>query len=543
MPNNIKKKNKILIIDDNDDNSTCSTLDSSFHSDDFIEPKQENRNEVKNDETLIVDDYDNDDETLIVDDYEKDDELNSERKEILEMNFDLDDPIDKKAFYLLFNSENKNTTTTKNMIDDGLQFLKRLKPSPYNDLEIDSNKKAKIETALDRKIQKLEKEILEYNKKFQPLNKENTRDRIILMDIPLSTKAFILNRFDQEITKSSGSDYTKQMNWVKNLLSIPFGKYKQLPVNLKSKKKDIQQFLKKVQNSMDLAVWGHKKTKDEIIDFVGKIISNPNATGQILALNGEKGVGKTLLIKKGIAEALNRPFYQINFGGLNDPSVLVGHDMTYVGAKYGKLVQILIQAQCMNPIIYLDEIDKMGTGETSKSREIFGILTHLLDEEQNNEFEDLYFQGIKLDLSRILFVISFNKLEQVDNIVSDRMKIISVDNPKIQDKLIIAQNYMLPRILDSFGMKTSDIVISDDLLKYIIEYKTIKEDGVRKFKKNLETIVQKINTLRILKGCKDNYLNLKFFVPIIKFPIIITKLNIDTILDSTENNDFSNIYS
>jgi len=533
MPNNVKKKNnKFLIIDDddNDNDSTCSTLDSSFHSEDFIESKQEN--EFIDEEKLIVD------EQLI-----HDNEPEPEQKQIIEMNFDLEDPIDKKAFYLLFNPEKTSTTTTKNMIDDGLQFLKTLTPSSYSDSETGSNKRAKIETALDRKIEKLEKEIVQYNKKFQPLNRGNIRDRIILLDVPLSTKAFILNRFDQEITKSSGSDYTKQMNWVKNLLSIPFGKYKQLPVNLKSKKKDIQQFLKKVQNSMDLAVWGHKKTKDEIIDFVGKIISNPNATGQILALNGEKGVGKTLLIKKGIAEALNRPFYQINFGGLNDPSVLIGHDMTYIGAKYGKLVQILIQAQCMNPIIYLDEIDKMGTGETSKSREIFGILTHLLDEEQNNEFEDLYFQGIKLDLSRILFVISFNKLEQVDNIVSDRMKIISVDNPKIQDKLIIAQNYMFPRILDNFGMKTSDIVVSDDLLKYIIEYKTIKEDGVRKFKKNLETIVQKINTLRILKGCKENYLNLKFFVPIIKFPIIITRSNIDTILDSTDNNDFANIYS
>ena len=120
-------------------------------------------------------------------------------------------------------------------------------------------------------------------------------------------------------------------------------------------------------------------------------------------------------MRKGIAEALGRPFHVLNLGGMNDVHVLTGHDLTYTGAKYGRFAQILIQSQCENPVIYLDEIDKVQSGN-DKGMEIFRVLTHVLDEEQNHEFYDEYFSNVSIDLSKILFVASLNNPDDIEGI-------------------------------------------------------------------------------------------------------------------------------
>jgi DNA polymerase III delta prime subunit len=211
-------------------------------------------------------------------------------------------------------------------------------------------------------------------------------------------------------------------------------------------------------------------------------------------------------ILKSLAEALELPFYQVNFGGLNDVSVLTGHSETYVASKPGKFVEILTSAGCMNPIIYLDEIDKISE---HKGREINGILTHVLDEEQNNKFQDNYLSNININLSRALFVIAFNEHDKVDRIVSDRMKIIYIDSPSVDAKVTIAADKMIPDIINTLNIKKDKFIILDnELLKYVIESKVPKEEGVRQLRKCLEKLFNRINYLFLTGQYKESNLSI-----------------------------------
>jgi len=196
-------------------------------------------------------------------------------------------------------------------------------------------------------------------------------------------------------------------------------------------------------------------------------------------------------IIKTLAEALNFPFYQINFGGLNDVSVLTGHSETYIVAKPGKIVEFFTTCDYMNPIIYLDEVDKVSE---NKATEIFGVLTHLLDEEQNNKFQDNYLSNVTIDLSKVFFVLAFNDISKIDSIVSDRLKIIYIDPPCLQDKIVICQEKMIPDILKSIKLKDDiNIIFSKEIIEYIIVHKTPNESGVRQLRKNIEKILNRLN--------------------------------------------------
>jgi ATP-dependent Lon protease len=203
-------------------------------------------------------------------------------------------------------------------------------------------------------------------------------------------------------------------------------------------------------------------------------------------------------VRKGVAEAFQRPFHVINLGGMNDVHVLTGHDLTYTGAKYGKLAQILIQSRCENPIIYLDEIDKIQSGN-DKGMEIFRVLTHILDEEQNHEFYDEYFGTVPIDLSKVLFVASLNNPDDIETILRDRLKLVKVDDLTIQEKISISRDYIFPELFTQVAMPLDTMEIEDDIIRYVIRNKTEEEGGCRQLKRKWETIVQKVNTQRITK--------------------------------------------
>lgn len=210
-----------------------------------------------------------------------------------------------------------------------------------------------------------------------------------------------------------------------------------------------------------------------------------------------------------LAEALNLPFNQINFGGINDGSILTGHSETYVGSKPGKIVEMLTKSKCMNPIFYLDEIDKISD---TKKKEINGILTHLLDEEQNDKFQDNYLSNINIDLSKVFFVISFNDITKVNPIVLDRMRVIKIKNPSMEDKLIIAQDKLIPQIKSQLNASLPDL--TKDIIHYILYNKVQKEDGVRQLKKTLEKIFYKLNYMTLLG--KKVVLNTSFIDGVLK---------------------------
>ena len=227
----------------------------------------------------------------------------------------------------------------------------------------------------------------------------------------------------------------------------------------------------------------------------------------------------TSLIKEGIAKAMNKPFIFISLGGATDGSFLEGHSYTYEGSIYGRIVSGLIDAKCMDPIIYFDELDKIG--KCAKGDEIANILVHLTDPVQNTHFRDKYFHGVDIDLSKATLIFSYNDPCNINPILMDRITTIETKFLMLHQKISIAQNYLLPEINKDMGFAKDDITISDNTLQYIIENWT-HEGGVRKLKSLLYNIVREINIANLTKQ-KLNKTN-------VLFPFYINLNNIKHIL-------------
>jgi len=258
--------------------------------------------------------------------------------------------------------------------------------------------------------------------------------------------------------------------------------------------KKVEEFILDVHNTLTKAVHGHKRAKRQVERIIGQWV-NGQQSGYCFGFEGPPGVGKTSLAKKGIAHCLldtdltPRPFTFIAIGGGTNGSTLEGHNYTYVASTWGRIVDILMEKKCMNPIIFIDELDKVS--RTEHGREIIGILTHLIDPTQNDAFQDKYFNGIDLDLSKALFIFSYNDVEAIDRILLDRIHRVKFDALTIDDKLTIADKYLIPEVLEKMGL-IGTISFNNDVIKYIIEHYT-NEPGVRKLKELLFEIVGEIN--------------------------------------------------
>ena len=295
------------------------------------------------------------------------------------------------------------------------------------------------------------------------------------------------------MSSSASSEFYKLNNWINILNNIPFGKYFDLPIKNTDHVSDICCFLENVRTKMNNTIYGHKEAKEQIIRILAQLISFPKANGYIIGLQGNAGVGKTKLIKEGICNALNYPYAFISLGGVEDSSYLRGHSYTYEGATYGKICESLIKTGIMNPLILFDELDKVS--HTYKGEEIINTLIHITDPVQSDKFTDRYFEEIDLDISRSMIIFTFNDESQINPILRDRMIVINVPGYKNHEKLILAKEYLLPEILKQYNINKTDIVFTDDTLKYIIE-NTEKEDGVRNLKRALNNIVSWINMMR-----------------------------------------------
>jgi ATP-dependent Lon protease len=269
--------------------------------------------------------------------------------------------------------------------------------------------------------------------------------------------------------------------------------------------KVITDYMSEVKLTLDKAVHGHDKAKKQIERIIGQWI-NGEQDGYCFGFEGAPGVGKTSLAKRGLSDCLkddkgnSRPFAMIQMGGDSNGSTLHGHNYTYVGSTWGSIVQILIDKKCMNPIIFIDEVDKIS--RTEHGKEIVGILTHLLDPAQNDCFQDKYFNGIDLDLSKALFVLSYNDVDAIDKILLDRIHRIKFSNLSLEDKLIISNTHILPDVYRKMGLEDM-IYFSDEVLKFIIDEYTC-ESGVRKLKEILFEIIGEIN-LDVLKNNDKEY--------------------------------------
>ena len=300
----------------------------------------------------------------------------------------------------------------------------------------------------------------------------------------------------------------KNNNLYKSLLKLTTNKDKNISTlckkkleYLKESRKNHSNYLKKVENILDNSVHGHELVKTQFKRLLAQWITG-GQSGIVIGIEGPPGVGKTSLIKEGLSKCLlndegkSRPVGFIPLGGSSNASTLVGHGYTYQGSTWGRIVDIIMDCECMNPIFLFDELDKVS--RTESGREIISILTHLTDSSQNKEFYDKYFEGVSLDLSKALMIFTFNSRNEIDPILLDRMTIIETKALTLEDKRIITKKHLIPQISNKININPKNIKLTCKTIDNIIHDYT-REAGVRQLKRILENLCQELNLRRLLK--------------------------------------------
>lgn len=309
---------------------------------------------------------------------------------------------------------------------------------------------------------------------------DNTSDleRFQLRLEQLDPPAKVLERLDEEFNKlrvlESGSpEYGVTRNYLDWATSVPWGVYSEDNLSLPH-----------AREKLDEHHDGLDDVKARIVEFLAVGAFKGSIDGSILLLVGPPGVGKTS-IGRSIADALDRKFYRFSLGGMRDEAEIKGHRRTYVGAMPGKLVQALKEVEVANPVIMLDEIDKIGA---SYQGDPASALLEVLDPEQNSDFLDHYLD-LRVDLSKVLFVCTANQLDTIPGPLLDRMEVIRLSGYIAEEKLAIARNHLWPKLLERHGAKPSQIKINDAALKLVIESYS-REAGVRGLEKRLSALVR-----------------------------------------------------
>lgn len=299
----------------------------------------------------------------------------------------------------------------------------------------------------------------------------------------------ILERFDNEMKKlqvleQGSAEYAVTRNYLDVLTSIPWGVMAKEKIDLK-----------KARKILDSDHEGLKDVKERIIEFLALGALKGHTKGTIMLFVGPPGVGKTS-IGKSIAKALNRPFYRLSLGGVHDESVIKGHRKTYVGAMAGKIVEALRTTKVQNPVIMLDEIDKLST---SYQGDPASALLETLDPEQNNNFMD-HFLDERLDLSDCLFICTANSTETIAPPLLDRMDPIRLSGYIAEEKFAIAKNHLIKRALEKASIKARQISLPDEVLRKIID-EYARESGVRSLERAIDKLIRK-SAVKIVEGEK-----------------------------------------
>ena len=384
------------------------------------------------------------------------------------------------------------------------------------------------------------KEQLKIMKDLKEINSFTNVDKpyrlsLLESNIPAKYKAVVLQKLKILRSMEPGdSEYFKLKNWVDGFMRVPFGKYKELTVNLNDGLDACHEFIENAKNTLDNCTYGLNDAKLQILQMVGQWIANPSAMGTSIAIHGPPGTGKTTIVKDGISKILGREFAFIALGGAGDSSFLEGHSYTYEGSCWGKIIQILMDSKCMNPVIYFDELDKIS--ETPRGEEITNILVHLTDITQNDEYHDKYFSEVSFRLSQCLFIFSYNDESRINPVLKDRMYRIHTKGYDAKEKVIIARKHLLPKIREQVNFKEGEIEIPDETLNYIITNERLckGEQGVRNLKRCLEIIHTKLNLFRLIKS------DVKLFEKEINlgdevvFPFVVTKKHVDILIKNEE---------
>ncbi|KAK5111686.1 ATP-dependent Lon protease pim1 [Meristemomyces frigidus] len=292
--------------------------------------------------------------------------------------------------------------------------------------------------------------------------------------------------FDEEINKlahlePAASEFNVTRNYLDWLTQIPWGQ------------RSAENFgIKHAREVLDEDHYGLKDVKDRILEFIAVGKLRGTVEGKILCMVGPPGVGKTS-IGKSIARALNRQYYRFSVGGLTDVAEIKGHRRTYVGALPGRIIQALKKCQTENPLVLIDEVDKIGRGHQGDPS---SALLELLDPEQNSSFLDHY-MDVPVDLSKVLFVCTANMLDTIPRPLLDRMEVIQLSGYVADEKMAIAEKYLAPQAKETSGLKEVDVVLDKEAISELIN-KYARESGVRNLKKQIEKVYRK-SALKIIQ--------------------------------------------
>ncbi len=335
---------------------------------------------------------------------------------------------------------------------------------------------------LHEQLKEIQKE-LGISKDDRTAESERFRKRIELLSLPDEPA----KRIDEELEKlsvlESGSpEYAVTRNYLDWMTILPWGKYSNDQLDLEH-----------ARQMLDKDHAGLEDVKQRILEFLAVGLYRGEVSGSILLLVGPPGVGKTS-VGRAIASALGRKFYRLSLGGMRDEAEIKGHRRTYIGAMPGKFIQALKETGVSNPVIMLDEIDKIGS---SFQGDPASALLEALDPEQNNSFLDHYLD-VRFDLSRILFIVTANQNDTISPPLLDRMEEIRLAGYMTSEKMLIAKKHLWPRLRKEAGLKARQLSISDKAIRQLINGYA-RESGVRNLEKHLSRVIRK-SVMRILKG-------------------------------------------
>ncbi|MGE5086700.1 MAG: endopeptidase La [Bacillota bacterium] len=364
-----------------------------------------------------------------------------------------------------------------------LEHLLNLMTGEIEILEVEK----KIRTRVKKQMERSQKEYY-LNEQMQAIQKElGEKDdyQAELQDLEIKCKNKKMSqeakdKVMKEIKKLKmmspmSAEATVVRNYIDWILSLPWADYSEEKHDLKNAKR-----------ILDDEHFGLEKVKDRILEYLAVLSISKDMKGPILCLAGPPGVGKTSLAKS-IAESLNRPFARISLGGVRDEAEIRGHRKTYVGAMPGKIIQALRKVDKGNPLVLLDEIDKMANdfrGDPSAA------MLEVLDPEQNATFQDHYLE-VEYDLSKVMFIATANSLHTIPRPLLDRMEIIQLEGYIEQEKFAIAKNYLVPKQLENHGLKEYKVSLKDDTIRDIIRYYT-REAGVRNLERQVANVCRKV---------------------------------------------------
>jgi len=510
-----------------DENDSIITNNSQFNEENVIIDDDDNDTKFENCYIVSSSSEEDDDDILIIDEADN-------IKDVKEKNVIQKTDINRKLLEGILRT--KLRSSIKKALAENSHWNKQLNDEDDEDFDINDESDVYKNLSIEEKerVKSIETQIKEINDKSIP-----EKVKILLSDIPLETKAIIIKKLELlQTLENSGSEYKKLREWLDNVLKIPFGKYCKFNLSKQNNYTEIGNKLYDIKSSLDKAIYGQEQVKEALVELVAKWVSNPPSKGHALAIVGPPGCGKTTLFREGLAKALDRPFASFSLSGMSDESYLSGFAHTYEGSDYGRICRMLTETGCMNPIIFMDELDKIDT--TRHGSSVVNKIMEIIDFSQNHEYEDMYFGNIKIDLSRVLFVFSLNHIDMIDPILKDRLEVIKVKGFEAKEKVKILKDYIIPKELKEIGLNEKDIIFPDNIISFIVR-KIRTEEGVREAKRAIQIIIRKINLLQYVNNIKKDK-KFSYYSKNITLPITITEKLVNKLLIEEEPPAFLNLY-